>query len=284
MNEVEIITGYRTMFTHELSNIMRKSVCNERIIIGDFNCDSYNEGGFLVKHLNELHFKRAICTQVSTTKFNTQIDVIFISEGILNYSAGVYETYFSDHKPIFIGLNEQSKIPISSVKMFEIFTEDTFSCKEKHNSEEELINVMSVYKNEKFRIDNEECVILNNEIEENNMKPVTTSLEGRTELFSRNKNIMYLRNQYKSYREKCRINTVNTVENYPPLQTLEENVLEENSWLDDRPLNEIMKIIKNNTLFYRVDVLFITGLHWVDPIFTPDVQIVGGNQAGNHWH
>jgi len=30
-------------------------------------------------------------------------------------------------------------------------------------------------------------------------------------------------------------------------QTLEENVLEENSWLDDRPLNEIMKIIENNT-------------------------------------
>ncbi|KMQ84674.1 50s ribosomal subunit protein l7 l12 50s ribosomal subunit protein l10 fusion [Lasius niger] len=129
--------------------------------------------------------------------------------------------------------------------MFEIFTEDTSSCKEKHNSEEELINVMSVHKNEGFRIDNEECVILNNEIEDNNVKPVTTSLEGRTELFSRNKNI----------------NTVNTVENYPPPQTLEENVLEENSWLDDRPLNEIMKIIENNTLFYHVDVLFITGLH-----------------------
>ena len=45
-----------------------------------------------------------------------------------------------------------------------------------------------------------------------------------------------------------------------------------------------MKIIENNTLFYRVDVLFITGLHWVDPIFTPDVQIVGGSQAGNHSH
>ncbi|CAL1672611.1 unnamed protein product [Lasius platythorax] len=168
--------------------------------------------------------------------------------------------------------------------MFEIFTEDTSSNKDKNNSEEHLSNVMSGHTNEAFRIDNKECEILNNEIEYNDVKPVTTSLEGRAEPFSRHTNIMYCRNQYKSYRENCTINIADTVEIYPSPQTLEENVLKENTWLDDRPLNEIMKIIENNTLFHRVDVLFITGLHWVEPIFNPDVQIVGGRQAGNHWH
>ena len=61
-------------------------------------------------------------------------------------------------------------------------------------------------------------------------------------------------------------------------------MLEENSWLDDRPLNEIMMIIEKYTTFSRVDVLFIMNLHWIEPIFTSDVQIVGGQHCGNHWH
>jgi len=75
VNDIEIITGYKspavpkTMFIHELNNNLSKSVSMEKIIIGDFNYDLYNEGGFLEKRLNKLHFKRAICTQESTTKF-----------------------------------------------------------------------------------------------------------------------------------------------------------------------------------------------------------------------
>lgn len=96
--------------------------------------------------------------------------------------------------------------------------------------------------------------------------------------FSKHTKIIYNRNQYKSDHEKY----TNTVKIYPSSQTLEENVLEENSWLDDRPLNEIMKIIENNTQFKRVDVLFITGIHWVDPIFILNVQIVGDCQCRNY--
>lgn len=71
---------------------------------------------------------------------------------------------------------------------------------------------------------------------------------------------------------------------YPLPQTIEDNVLEVNSWLDDRPLNEIMMIIERYTTFFRVDVLFIINLYWIEPIFTADVQIIGGQHCGNHWH
>ncbi|XP_077265248.1 uncharacterized protein LOC143899122 [Temnothorax americanus] len=191
VNEIQVITGYKspsvtnTAFTYELSNILNKSLGNEKIVIGDFNYDSYNDGGFLEKHLEKLNFKRALSTHVSTTNFNTQIDVIFISDRIFNYTAGVYETFFSDHKPIFIGLNEQSEIPIANVKT--LFEKDFLSNKNnKYNSEKLSINIKSPHTNE-----------------ENTNSYLSTATN-----------------------------------------KIEENVLKENSWLDDRPLNEIMMIIE----------------------------------------
>ncbi|KAM0727548.1 hypothetical protein ACS0PU_005797 [Formica fusca] len=169
--------------------------------------------------------------------------------------------------------------------MFEIFTKDiSFNKNSKNNSDEYSINIMSGNNNEPITINNEKYVLLDDEIEYNDVKPVSTSHQRRADPSCRNKNIMNCTNQYKLYSKKCTINIADTVEIYPPTQTLEENVLNENSWLDDRPLNEIMKIIENNTEFHRVDVLFINALHWIDPTFTQDVQIVGGDQAGNHWH
>ncbi|XP_071581581.1 uncharacterized protein [Temnothorax nylanderi] len=251
VNKVQVITGYKspsvtnTAFTYELSNILRKSLGNEKIVIGDFNYDSYNDGGFLEKHLEKLNFKRALSTHVSTTNFNTQSDVIFISDRIFNYTAGVYETFFSDHKPIFIGLNEQSEIPIASVKT--LFEENFLSNKgNKYNSEKLSINIKSSHTSEKNKNVPIKCIILNDKIENNDF------------------------------------NIDNLI--YPLPQTIEENVLKENSWLDNRPLNEIMMIIERYTTFSRVDVLFIMNLHWIEPIFISDVQIVGGEHCGNHWH
>lgn len=54
--------------------------------------------------MNAIHFKRALRSKCSTTNFNTQIDIIFIIENFDNYISDTYESFFSDHKPIFIVL------------------------------------------------------------------------------------------------------------------------------------------------------------------------------------
>lgn len=97
---MQIITGYKsplvtnTAFTYELGNILSKSLGNKKIVICDYNYDSYNDGEFLEKHFKKLSFKRTLPTHVSTINFNMQIDVIFISDQIFNYTAEVYETFF----------------------------------------------------------------------------------------------------------------------------------------------------------------------------------------------
>lgn len=40
----------------------------------------------------------------ATTKYNTQIDVVFANFN--NIVAGTYESYFSDHKPIYFMLQD----------------------------------------------------------------------------------------------------------------------------------------------------------------------------------
>ena len=64
------------------------------------------------EHLNQLNFKHAIPTGIATTNFNMQINLIFVSKEMCLYTSGVYGTYLSDHKPIFISLNSESKISI----------------------------------------------------------------------------------------------------------------------------------------------------------------------------
>ena len=54
--------------------------------------------------MNAIHFKRALRSKYATTNFNTQIDIIFINENSDNYISNTYESFFSDHKPIFIVL------------------------------------------------------------------------------------------------------------------------------------------------------------------------------------
>jgi len=64
------------------------------------------------KHLNKLHSKHTICTQESTTKFNTQIDVIFISGEMLNYIYVLeYTKVISQIINQFL-LNKQKKINV----------------------------------------------------------------------------------------------------------------------------------------------------------------------------
>lgn len=50
-----------------------------------------------------MEFSKTLMNETSTTNFGSQIDTIFI-KNIKNQHSGIYETYFSDHKPIFIGI------------------------------------------------------------------------------------------------------------------------------------------------------------------------------------
>jgi hypothetical protein len=111
--DLHIITGYRSpqapaeLFKEEFDNLLSKIPAEDRkVLIGDFNydcADMENENAF-IKRMKELNLTN--CLQVDgfgdrnfTTINNTQIDVVFSNHPYLY--AGVYESVFSDHKPIF---------------------------------------------------------------------------------------------------------------------------------------------------------------------------------------
>lgn len=104
-----IITGYKSptlsnnIFKDTLRTLLNSTHNNlPRILIGDFNVDLNNVAkSFQFKtFLSQYELQSLLPNKISTTNFETQIDVIF--SNIKNYSCGTYESYFSDHKPIFI--------------------------------------------------------------------------------------------------------------------------------------------------------------------------------------
>ena len=119
--EIYILTGYKS---HSTSNSIFNDFllkCNiqllsksDFILIGDFNHNTYDENSSFEKYMNQINLSRGLPIEISTTDFNTQIDVIFLSKSIRMYNSGVYETFFSDHKPIFIGI--KSLINLSHLK------------------------------------------------------------------------------------------------------------------------------------------------------------------------
>lgn len=88
---------------------LKKMLCNinidEKIIlIGDFNFDVYNGNNtHISKFLKGFNLTTKLDPVISTTNHNTQIDIIFSNMDIVT---GVYNTYFSDQKPIYAVLNE----------------------------------------------------------------------------------------------------------------------------------------------------------------------------------
>lgn len=75
--------------------------------MGDFNIDTIKNDSKLEKFLlDEFNFTKSLANESSTTNFNTQIDTIF-TKNINKYHSGIYDTYFSDHKPIFIGISNE---------------------------------------------------------------------------------------------------------------------------------------------------------------------------------
>lgn len=113
LKNIKVITGYRSPSTPmnefraclEQTNMgsMKDKKCS--VMLGDFNMDTFNIDSNLESYLKKHDFTRGLVAGASITNNDTQIDTIFI-RNIAFYHTGVYETYFSDHKPIFIGIND----------------------------------------------------------------------------------------------------------------------------------------------------------------------------------
>lgn len=116
LENVNVITGYKSprtpfkVFEFAMKSLydMHQSKNAPFIILGDFNINTIEDDSSLSQFLSDqLMFQKALEDEVSTTNFNTQIDTIFI-KNISHHHSGIYETYFSDHKPIFIGISDSN--------------------------------------------------------------------------------------------------------------------------------------------------------------------------------
>ena len=107
-----LITGYKSpstpnvVFTNALDTILTSCEIDACIIvIGDFNFDVLEAGNYLSCFMNK-HNLYSILQCEATTNMNTQIDVVFTNSP--NVSGGIYETFFSYHKPIFVASWKES--------------------------------------------------------------------------------------------------------------------------------------------------------------------------------
>lgn len=109
-----LISGYRSpstpaiAFEHQLTSIMSmaKSNSNKKIIsMGDFNFDSTIANNPLNRIMLKFGMQSRLKSTDVTTNYNTQIDVVYTN--FKNVTSGTYESYFSDHKPIFCMLNNK---------------------------------------------------------------------------------------------------------------------------------------------------------------------------------
>lgn len=106
MDEVTVITGYKTPhtpaeeFKKQLQTVIYSiKPTGKKILIGDFNIDLHQKSNLLSNFMGDFKMTSKLAPNASTTKYNTQIDVIFANfDSII---AGTYESYFSDHKPIY---------------------------------------------------------------------------------------------------------------------------------------------------------------------------------------
>ncbi|XP_055687292.1 uncharacterized protein LOC129792356 [Lutzomyia longipalpis] len=112
-NNLSIITGYKSpqtpfaKFKNSFENLYSQ-VANqsEVIIMGDFNFNTYEgkEDKNFVKLMKEYNLSNQLDPKGSTTKCDNQLDVIF--SNIVNpIVTGIYESYFSDHKPVYCMLS-----------------------------------------------------------------------------------------------------------------------------------------------------------------------------------
>lgn len=79
---------YRCLSDFQIDNYLKEMF----VLIGDFNFDVYSINTVFERNLNLIGLKRALLENVSTTDFDTQIDIIFLNQNIKFYNSGVQET------------------------------------------------------------------------------------------------------------------------------------------------------------------------------------------------
>lgn len=103
--DVIIITGYsspQTKFSTLQSILelqLQKHAYSKTIVQADFNMDNSKQNSLrdLMIYYN---FKSALDESIVTTDYASQLDIIYINFEF--FRSGVYDSYFSDHKPTFI--------------------------------------------------------------------------------------------------------------------------------------------------------------------------------------
>jgi hypothetical protein len=127
-----LVTGYKSPrisdseFSKKLQKILTADKSKNLLVMGDFNCNIFNDDNnesFLKKlMISRYNLKSLLPSETVTTNLGTQIDVIFSNMQFVR--SGVYETYFSYHKPIY------SKIYDSDEPIPEGLREDKTNIKE----------------------------------------------------------------------------------------------------------------------------------------------------------
>jgi hypothetical protein len=85
----------------------------ELVIFGDFNVNINNklESDSLLSLMNKYGLKNTIGYDLSSTNYNTQIDLCFNTLNLtLKLKAGYFENLYSYHKPIWIMLNTDDNV------------------------------------------------------------------------------------------------------------------------------------------------------------------------------
>lgn len=113
-----LLSGYKSpltpapMFEHQLSEIKTEK---NLILMGDFNFDTANAQNSLNNIMRKNKMKCHLEPSDFTTKENTQIDVIYTKYN--NVMCGTYESYFSDHRPIFCVFNGRKKTEVGKIEL-----------------------------------------------------------------------------------------------------------------------------------------------------------------------
>jgi len=119
LSEYNLVTGYKSPKTNKgifMDNLKKAANITDQIdaVIGDFNFDAYQKNSCIETEMRaQFKLEQVLPYGVSTTNMNTQIDVIFASKKQYCH-AGIYESYFSDHKVLYLVLNNTNNIVVEN--------------------------------------------------------------------------------------------------------------------------------------------------------------------------
>lgn len=87
----------------------KQKIVAETIVLGDFNINTIHADSQFEHFMKNYKFNRGLPVNIPSSAYHntSQIDTIFVRGiGDNNILSGIYDTYFSDHKSIFIGIRQ----------------------------------------------------------------------------------------------------------------------------------------------------------------------------------